>query len=148
MQNLTLAELENELAIRKATAAFEAELRKGDHVSLEVLFFLEREAGYEPEEAVKTLLNYADAYGWGVGPSAKEETDEEFFAAEESAFEAQEAVQKLTASERGARIEDLVKGLETIPVYYDGERYHRTTGYGMERWTREQWLEYEQQNGY
>jgi hypothetical protein len=69
MQNLTLAELESELAIRKATAAFEAELRKGDHVCLHVLFELEREAGYTPEQNVTTLLNYADAHGWGVGPS-------------------------------------------------------------------------------
>jgi len=67
MQHLTLAELESELAIRKATAAFEQELRKGNHLCIEVLVYLEPNT---PEGAVKTILNYADAHGWGQGPCA------------------------------------------------------------------------------
>jgi len=111
MQHLTLAELESELAIRKATAAFEQELRKGKHVCIDVLFYLEREAGYTPEQAVETMLNYADAFGWGVGPCAEEEP-------------------------------------VSVPVYYDGERYHRLpSGPGEENWTEERWRQYEQ-NGH
>jgi len=117
MQHLTLAELESELAIRKATAAFEQELRKGDHVCLHVLFDLEREAGYTPEQAVTTMLNYADAHGWGIGPSAPEEPK----------------VKEATVWE--------------VPVYHDGERYHRTSAPGEENWTHDEWDEYEQ-NGY
>ena len=141
MQHLTTAELENELAIRKATAAFEAALRKGEHACIDVLFYLERDAGYTPEQSVKTLLHYADAHGWNTGPYSNEE--EEFFAAEESAIEAQ----RLTASERANRIEKLKEGLEAkVQVYYDGEIYHKYTGKGLgqETWTQEQWDEYAQ----